>query len=89
MSNEIGVEAVRNIINSLGEIGKSVEAVLEDGKIGLSDITEVPSLISDFNAIASNWKQAKEELANLQQDEVNLIAIELINVLFSQKLIKI
>jgi len=80
---DIGVESARECIRALGGIGLSIEEILEDGKIGISDIGEVPSVMGNFNKIAENWRQAKAEIADLQQDEANLLAIEFLNALFN------
>ncbi len=81
--SKMDVEATRECIRALGSIGKSIEEVLEDGKIGISDIGEIPSIFSSINTLTANYRQARAELGDLQQDEANLLAVEFMNALFS------
>lgn len=76
------IDNVLTIIKSLEELSEAGIRVFEDGKVGLSDIGEVPGLFSAFKTIAESLPSAREEIKELSVEEVQTISHELIRVIF-------
>lgn len=79
MSNIVNVLETIQHIEQLTEVGVRV---FEDGKIGISDLSEVPEAFSAFKGIASRLGAAREEIKDLDMEEVQTISHELIRVIF-------
>ena len=64
------IASIKATIASVKKLTDSVAKVLEDGKVGLKDIGEVPTLIMEMNSLLEAVKGVGAEAKDLDAAEV-------------------
>lgn len=75
-----GVEKTLGALESVSEILKSVEAVLEDGKVTLLDLRQAPALFSAIKELVASAAGVKEELKDLDKEEMAAVLTAVIDL---------
>lgn len=80
---KIGIENIKSLIKASARTATSVDSILSDGKVGVSDLAKLPSLLSaakgfaevnykDIVAEAKDFDDAEKiEIAELLKKELN------------------
>ena len=67
---KLGIENVLKAIAKLKEVVESGAIIMADGKIGFSDVTQVPELYADVRDMILAVQKAQEEAKDFSADEV-------------------
>lgn len=70
MSEVVGIEGIKVAVAKLKEIVESASVIMADGKVGFSDITEVPELYADVRDMVVALQKVQAEVQDLSADEV-------------------
>lgn len=65
-----GIEQSKKLLSELAAAAKEIELVLEDGKVSLLDLRHAPALFADVKAAVDALSGVKEELKDLDKDEL-------------------
>jgi hypothetical protein len=71
-----GIDKIKETIAKVRELADTVGKVLEDGSIGLGDIVELPSLISEAVALPGLVAASAEEIKDLDASEAKELITE-------------
>lgn len=74
------IVATKAAIKALKEISHDVGAVMEDGKVSISDITKLPALLSDVKAFVDAAKNVKPELQDLSKEELQEVLSDVLDL---------
>ena len=69
-ANKAGIEAIKAGIVRVTEVVDSVAKIMEDGKVNIMDIREMPGLIMDLADLAKLVKQMPAEAKDLDNAEL-------------------
>ena len=75
-----GVEKSLAVVKALADIVDCVEKVLEDGQVTLSDMKVLPSVVADLKLCVSSLQMVKDELSELDAEEVKQLVAALVEV---------
>jgi hypothetical protein len=71
-----GIDKIKETIAKVRELADTVGKVLEDGSIGLGDIVELPSLISEAVSLPGLVAASAEEIKDLDASEAKELLTE-------------
>lgn len=71
-----GIEKIKASIASVKALVDTVGDILADGKVSLSDIKELPELISEINTLVGALKGIDEEVKDLDSKEIKVVLAE-------------
>ena len=64
------VDKLKKLIKTLDDLVELGESVLENGKIGLEDITKAPELVNLVQELLASWKVKDEMLAEIKDLDI-------------------
>ena len=66
----IGIDAIKEVFGKVKEIVDNAAVVMEDGKLGFSDLTVAPAMFMDIKDLVSAAGMVGEEAKDLSSDEI-------------------
>lgn len=79
---EQGIDALRDVIAKIGDLGISIAAILADGKVTITDIPEGISAITKTIGLIGSLPEAALEAADLSEDEIKTLGPLAIGAVF-------
>jgi hypothetical protein len=75
-----GVEKTLGALESVSEVVKGVQLVLEDGKVTLLDLRQAPGIFSAIKGLVAAAPAVKEELKDLDKEELEKVLSAVIDL---------
>jgi hypothetical protein len=75
-ASQHGIQGILDTLDVCKDLARSVKEVLADGKVGIGDIKELPSLLSNMNVLFASIKVIGPELKDLDASEIKRLAVE-------------
>lgn len=81
MSEQLGIENLKEALVAIAKIGKEVADSLEDGKITTGETIKLAFQIPNGIKVAKNMKQAVQEIKDLDAEEAREVLLAVAEVL--------
>lgn len=75
-----GLEKSLAVVAALSDVVDCVEKVMADGKVTLGDMKVLPSLVADLKLCVGSLQAVKDELSDLDSEEVKQLVAALVDV---------